>query len=181
MAQVQAKPSYDNYIVTTGDISDFDGFLALPIYKKKAAEMVNTAVVFIMNYPAYFGVPKTNSNINGKSHGNTITNLKNKTTEEIQSYKRLYQGKGYGYSAEKLFEFQGKTNGSTKEEMKNLALRMCTDIWNSISGDVKLFFVDGGVNEINPFSIDTIKNEFNVYIPFLPNKPIFLYAFLCFE
>ena len=37
-------------IITTGDISDFDGFLALSLYKNSGADIV----AFIMNYPAYF-------------------------------------------------------------------------------------------------------------------------------
>ena len=41
------------YIITTGDISDFDGFLALPLYYQKAAQD-GLDVVFVMNYPAYF-------------------------------------------------------------------------------------------------------------------------------
>ena len=36
-----------NYIVTTGDIREFDGFLALPIYQKKALEMGQTAMLFL--------------------------------------------------------------------------------------------------------------------------------------
>ena len=40
-------------IITTGDASDFDGFMALPLYYK-AAQKHNMDVMFIMNFPAYF-------------------------------------------------------------------------------------------------------------------------------
>ena len=43
-------------IITTGDASDFDGFMALPLYYK-AAKKHNMDVMFIMNFPAYFGKP----------------------------------------------------------------------------------------------------------------------------
>ena len=154
-----------NYIVTTGDISDFDGFLALPIYKKKALEMGQTAVVFIMNYPAYFNYDDTISTSNSN----------------IRKYGRNDEGLGYKYSAEKLFAFQNtKINeifndpiNTLQSKMKNLAKIMCRRIWDSIpsASHVDLIFIDGGINEINPFSIDTIKNEFDVYSSTLIKNP----------
>lgn len=46
-----------------------------------------------------------------------------------------------------------------------LGYDMCLHVWKecNVGKDVELIFVDGGVNEMNPFSINTIKNEFNVY------------------
>jgi hypothetical protein len=41
-------------IITSGDASDFDGFMALPLYYK-AALAKKMDVCFVMNYPAYFG------------------------------------------------------------------------------------------------------------------------------
>lgn len=187
------KAPYTNYIVTTGDISDFDGFLALPIYKKKAAEMGYTDVVFIMNYPAYFGVPNADRSVGRESYLNgkqetikfddllstaTTDGEKQKLAANKNAYGRLAPGKGYGYSAEELFEFQVTGFPDTfydqsktlQEKMKNLAITMCRRIWDSIPGNVDLIFVDGGINEINPFSIDTIKNEFNVYTSALTSR-----------
>ena len=50
----------DGLIITTGDCSDFDGFLSLPLYYKAAKEK-NMDVAFIMNYPAYFNNNDSNS------------------------------------------------------------------------------------------------------------------------
>lgn len=42
----------NNLIITTGDISDADGFICLADYAKNT----DADILFIMNYPAYFGV-----------------------------------------------------------------------------------------------------------------------------
>lgn len=167
-----------NYIVTTGDISDYDGHLAFPIYKKKAMDMGNTTLVFIMNYPAYLGVETSDIEY--------VTELKKGGNKAlVQSYRRDQPGLGYEYSAVDLYTFQpidpqhesfyahipkSNTNGYYKKCMRHLAYTMCMDIWDSIPGDVPLVFVDGGVNEINPFSIDTIKTEFNIYTPYVKKR-----------
>jgi len=41
----------ENLIISTGDLSDADGFYALANYAKSNAD-----VIFIMNYPAYLNV-----------------------------------------------------------------------------------------------------------------------------
>jgi hypothetical protein len=224
-----------SYIITTGDVSDFDGFLSLALYKK-AATVANakgkvTKVVFIMNYPAYMNVdPKTSrksvisSNLNADTYTHetkdiSIDSIKqqydyyikncediegnDKTQKEksdmktkfdiidLQTYGKAEPGKGYVYSAQELFKIQPidtrynsfftsisgiekHSNEYYKECMKQLAFQMCTRIWESIPGSADLIFVNGGINTINPFSIDFIKNEFNVYLPILvePNVDI---------
>ena len=55
--------------------------------------------------------------------------------------------------------------------MKMLGYDMCMTVWDECSiskilgekPEPKIIFLDGGINEINPFSINTHKNEFNVY------------------
>lgn len=47
------NPPPQNLIITTGDASDFDGFMALPLYYKAACKH-NCDVAFIMNFPAYY-------------------------------------------------------------------------------------------------------------------------------
>jgi hypothetical protein len=49
--QTEQTPS-KKCILTTGDASDFDGFLALPLYYKAAMDN-DYDVVFVMNYPAF--------------------------------------------------------------------------------------------------------------------------------
>lgn len=161
------------YIITTGDISDFDGFLALPLYQKKAKD-TGAEVVFIMNYPAYFNEKfKINANDNIDK---ILAVVNNKAA--LNSFKRCEEGLGYNYTADELFKVQPvKTNILTsflqsqsqpqpdyKEIMKQIAYYMCCAVWDEIlDNEVKLHFVDGGINDINPFSIDTVKNEINVY------------------
>jgi hypothetical protein len=223
-----------SYIITTGDVSDFDGFLSLALYKKAATVAIAkgnaTQVVFIMNYPAYMNIPPKmsrksviSSKINdgetqythtqneiqlnsikkqydqyiktcktiekGEETDKAKTENKNKIDIiDLQAYGRAEPGKGYVYSAEELFKIQPidthynsfftKISGIVqfsntyyKECMKQLAFEMCKRIWESLPGSVDLIFVDGGINTINPFSIDVIKNEFNVYLPILLSKP----------
>ena len=70
-------------IVTTGDVSDFDGFLALSLYYKAALEN-GADVLFIMNFPAYFGEEK---------------NVENKA----DAYRKA-DGLGYGYTYKTFVE-----------------------------------------------------------------------------
>jgi hypothetical protein len=90
-------------IITTGDCSDFDGFLALPLYFKTAIEK-GYDVAFIMNYPAYFGVDKnlpeniTDDNLikslisgNAKTANNPkpLQNSITKTANDITNLERI--------------------------------------------------------------------------------------------
>jgi hypothetical protein len=209
-----------SYIITTGDISDFDGFLAFPLYKEKADQIGCCDVVFIMNYPAYMNdkigpIELSKKGGKYKKEGGGLEEefikIKNKIKEEINldlidpegtffdiddkkiiltedesksldKYKRNSEGLGYYYNADELFSIQplnkaaktyrsmnkkGGENPSYQDLMMFLAYDMCTAIWEEIiiPGAVqpKLIFINGGINEINPFSIRTIKNEFNVY------------------
>jgi hypothetical protein len=200
------------YIITTGDISDFDGFLAFPLYKQKAYD-IGADVVFIMNYPAYMtdnkGINKSggfSKSVKHKKKGGEGVNQQQKfdeiakkiaerqmlTADEylfLDLYERSEEGKGYTYNSKDLFKIQPLNEDALnyfkslpkdysldtyKDKMHLLAMHMCNLVWNSCdvirSPDKrypKFIFVDGGVNEINPFSIRTIKNEFNVYCPAL--------------
>jgi hypothetical protein len=259
------------YIITTGDISDFDGFLAFPLYKQKAYD-IGADVVFIMNYPAYmnndekptqkqfyeaedissarrsprpsapsvysapsvssapsvYSAPSVSSKFsseNGSEDGSEVSleddytssfsNTEKTKFDEIAKkiilptilstqdylfldlYKRSDEGKGYSYNSHELFKIQPLNQGaqdyfknidsldikasSYRAKMSFLARHMCHLVWESYDiittpGDKKpppnLIFVEGGINEINPFSIRTIKNEFNVYCPVLKGLDI---------
>jgi hypothetical protein len=54
----------DTLIISTGDISDVDGFIALAEYAKSGAD-----VVFIMNYPAYLNDNSETIKVNGNGLG----------------------------------------------------------------------------------------------------------------
>lgn len=178
-----------NLIITTGDASDFDGFMALPLYYKAAMDN-NADVVFIMNYPAYL-LDKHNKI--GEYHmgdNDTIYGQKNDEKEV---------GKGYTYG---LYEFlmnrktdelkkefledEKKTNFLTnfqnvKETYMNCIDNMVWIIVNSIwkwceqinyptnttntKPKPKIIYVfdHKAINTINPFSVKSIKDELEVY------------------
>ena len=82
------------YIITTGDVTDFDGFLTLPLYKMAAAKH-NCDVIFIMNYPAYMNDLQAGGKGKKKrSKGGSIddirtlsTNLKHELSKNIDLLK----------------------------------------------------------------------------------------------
>jgi hypothetical protein len=139
-------------IITTGDISDVDGFLALAEYAKAGAD-----VLFIMNYPAYIGV-ETND----------------------PTYDEKYPGLGYQYTLKEFFQAKGDTptgeylkqfDGSDKDRMKAglsaIAFGLCKKVWEECSPKGRFYFYIGGTNAINPFSPSAIKDEIRTYLPAL--------------
>lgn len=154
------------YIITTGDISDFDGFLTFPMYKKIAIEKGFDAVVFIMNYPAYFRFENRLGTFTNKNHFKQIYT----TDENMEKFGRNDDNLGYNYSYldfyyyhSIFFESIGITPENLKGSMYQLAYKMCYYIWKSIEGNMNFIFIDGGINELNPFAIHKLKNEISVY------------------
>jgi hypothetical protein len=151
-------------IISTGDISDIDGFFALAEYAKTGAD-----VLFIMNYPAYVGV----------------------SPQDVDpKYAEANPGLGYKYSAREVFakvsspepekykQFldscrarlsnaheQGSVddNELMKAALTDLAFCMATEVFYEGGPKGKLLFCIGGINSINPFSASAIKNEVLVY------------------
>lgn len=159
-------------IISSGDASDFDGYLALPIYMKAAALKGNTDIAFVMNYPQYL-----------KS---------NNARPDTEQYK-TNPGIGYDYdvkylcSKRKDFEDIISKNKHPDESIDTMTTdRMNTIIENSLdevcskiislfadaykATDTNVFYVKGGYNSINPFGATKetnpwpeIKNEIAVY------------------
>lgn len=160
-------PIGKKYIITTGDISDFDGFLTFPMYKKIAIEKGFEAVVFIMNYPAYFFY----KNRWGDFMNEDEFKQKYPTDTDKEKFGFYVNHQGYEYSYKDFYYyyyefFQGIGITEPDElyhKMNELAYKMCYHIWNSIEGDMKFIFVNGGINQLNPFSINKLKNEIKVY------------------
>ena len=155
------------YIITTGDISDFDGFLTFPIYLKAAIANGIDNIVFIMNYPAYFRF-ETPPNDDYTNKGMKIDKI------QYNDYLKGEDNLGYNYSYKDVYNFyQSFFNGinirqadELQHAMEYMAYLMCYKIWESIGGfdsRVNFIFVNGGVNDLNPFSLGFIKNEFMVY------------------
>jgi hypothetical protein len=150
-------------IISSGDISDIDGFMALAEYAKLDAD-----VLFVMNYPAYVGV-----------------------TYEDEGFAERNPGLGYRYTAREVFardpptksvryaEFLKAYDGQDDNErmkgaMTDMAFWIAKNVWeeskssqpNPLGG--KLMFCIGGMNSVNPFSVAAIKNEVLVYSEVVP-------------
>ena len=133
-------------IISTGDISDVDGFFALAQYAKTGAD-----VLFIMNYPAYI---------------NTLSAPANETCT---------YGLGYTYTAADFFKTLDARRYGTPRTMalkrfSDLGFAMANGVWAAADNAQKgnLYFCIGGVNQINPFSRDKCKNELNIFSKFQP-------------
>mmetsp|Transcript_89171 Transcript_89171/g.238053 ORF Transcript_89171/g.238053 Transcript_89171/m.238053 type:complete len:1095 (+) Transcript_89171:694-3978(+) len=150
-AEIQKK-----LIISTGDISDVDGFMALAHYAQSGADCL-----FIMNYPAYMDVMES---------------------EEDESHESKNPGLGFKYGARKVLSrdlgsesakykafldaygpAEGKENHVFRSAMTDLAFTMAKGVWEEASSGGRLFFCIGGTNKINPFSAAAIKNEILVY------------------
>jgi hypothetical protein len=163
-------------IITTGDVSDVDGFIALAQYARTGAD-----VMFIMNYPAYL-------------RDDYVTNVPDDITETTykeqiagDDYGKGKTGLGYTYNSYALIKQNDKTdnyigtridsidkdkslkekiqllNNTIKLELTILAYKMCKKVWDESHTTGKLYFAIGGINAVNPFSANSIKIEQSVY------------------
>jgi hypothetical protein len=153
-------------IISTGDISDVDGFYALAQYAKTDAD-----VLFIMNYPAYLG-SGINSSEDAKALGLgyeydtslylKYSNILLKTAEDEVAVQKFM-----AYSTlVKTFSAKGRTPAEIlKYALTALAFSMAKKVWDAVDSPSKgtLHFCIGGINEINPFSHRALKNEAFVY------------------
>ena len=149
-AEMKSTSSKGTLIISTGDISDVDGFFALAEYAKTDA-----TVLFIMNYPSY-------------------------TQRGIDTFKENEFGLGYTYNAETFLKKSEVFEDTHKEDLYHtikqsfeffdmytaltiMAIKMANKIWiESGGGKDKFFFCIGGVNSINPFNANKLKNELYV-------------------
>ena len=169
---VRVSPRTENrnrksLIVSTGDISDIDGFFALAQYAKTGSD-----VLFVMNYPAYINVSEDRVDT---------------------KFDSLNPGLGYMYNAQSVHEFTTAAypeakyyaefmdsyksasdtvdhNDLMKRALTDLAFTMTKMVWeeSESSGRGKLMFCIGGINSVNPFSKTSIKNEVFVYSKLIP-------------
>jgi hypothetical protein len=151
-------------VVSSGDISDVDGFFALAEYSKSGAD-----ALFVMNYPAYIGIQPSE-------------------VVDDAKYEKENNGLGYQYSAGEVVakaegqqglyrEFMdryrevGDNNAIVKAAMTDLAHHIARRVWQESADEHhrgRLFFCVGGVNKVNPFSRGAIKNEMLVFAQFAP-------------
>ena len=128
-------------IITSGDVSDVDGFLALAEYAKTGAD-----VLYTMNYPAY---------------------LAGDAAED--DFEQKHPGLGFRYGVDRV-DAQTSTE-RMKSDLTNLAFTMATRVWNEASPAGRLLFMIGGVNKVNPFSPLAVKNELVTFAPFVSTTP----------
>lgn len=185
-------------IITTGDISDVDGFYALAEYAKTGADCM-----FIMNYPAYM-----DPNIN-KLHKDHISSIpeKMKTLKNGTTAGTIAEfGCGFDYGIDDYINeknlcthliklglvdnkkppvFNSIENPSLSNYCKSIqnpqdyfneftrvALFMCKQVWDEVKKENKgnLYFYVGGFNLVNPFSSDSLKTELLVYYSVVQNN-----------
>ena len=189
-------------IITTGDASDFDGFLALPLYYKAAMDK-NMDVAFVMNFPAYFGITDkqekevsnpvfTNNPYAAKAglgymytYTTWLANELNKkdSGEAFREIKDFFNELPIVFKAKKEEETELKMNAEADSItddnkwgsdhamniMAYITKYIVDSYWTYLGEQYKgthvpeLKFCIGGINSINPFSQNLIKNEYAVY------------------
>lgn len=147
-------------IITTGDISDADGFLALAEYSLNT----NADILFIMNYPAFlrFDIEAENTETDyykGFNYG-LGKFLKRMKIDDPEYYNLLF-----------LDDVNNETNKQNfiywlSKITAYFCLKIFTEIKEKASPENQsgnLYFMIGGINKYNPFNHTIIKNEFMVY------------------
>jgi hypothetical protein len=144
-------------IITTGDVSDVDGFFALAEYAKTGA-----SVLFITNYPHYVGLkPDTPRQENEFGLGYTY----NEDTF-IQESKKAFTAKGRSLDSYRALTQKYKSGKPCMHTaLTDMAFYMAKKVWdqNQNTHNQKFFFCIGGINSINPFNANILKNELLVY------------------
>ncbi len=165
----------ENLIISTGDISDVDGFLALAKYAQSGAN-----VLFIMNYPAYLNPTMDKMKVGERDNGlgfcyNTESYLKESHDILIKLFSEYGKYGTYRSVLEKYFP-KGKLaeldyKKTIKQMFTDLGFALSKAVWEesimSVGTPGNLYFCVGGINEISPFSVKEMKNELFVYVDHL--------------
>jgi len=185
-------------IISTGDISDVDGFYALAQYAKSGAD-----VLFVMNYPAYLSVEQDKIPVdNGFGKGYVYTTKtfsdatdqkikkietelesmsdteRQKLSKQISSYRSIlgrYQTASVPSRSGSNPLKRGNSSLSIdlkfvfKDILSDVGFHMANKVWTEIKDEKKgqLYYCIGGINSVNPFNSDSIKNEVFVYAAYL--------------
>ena len=140
-------------IISTGDICDVDGLLALALYARSGSDLL-----YIMNYPAYIeledSLPETESAYGlGYEYGTDAFQSGSVTHGVSLSYTALMASYTAASAREKL-----------KKILTDLAFHMTSNTW-SVEASGRFYFCVGGVNDINPYSSRESINEAFIYAP----------------
>ena len=164
---LSSSKSKRKLIISSGDISDVDGFFALAEYAKTGAD-----VVFVMNYPAYISVSEAdcdaewaakNPGLGYKYGAKQVLNREDRQASTVPaSYSRFIS---------RYRTPSGRDdNGVMKQALTDLAFEMVTKIWKEAKPRGHLFFYIGGINVINPFSETAIKDEVLIFSDLLSDE-----------
>ena len=130
-------------IINSGDISDADGFYAIAKYAKDT----DADVLFIMNYPGYMQMQGIESGVQSQGLG----------------YR--YDTGTYLRAQERDWPLAENPRDHMKRALDMITISIISKVWDEQPNPRKgrLYFCSGGINDINPFSADKLKNEVLVY------------------
>ena len=162
-------------VISSGDVSDVDGFYALAEYRRAGLD-----VVFVMNYPATVGEPQTKQEELetglGFRYGAQAVLARPTPKQPLLcaaverlsladdvagAVGALADAKLDAYSSF-LQRYKGEEcNAKFRQALTDMALELATSVW--AGSDARLYFAIGGVNSVNPFALSALKNELYVY------------------
>jgi hypothetical protein len=170
-AQQSARQCSNAMIISSGDCSDFDGFLALPIYYKAALE-TGADVYFMMTYPSYLDPIRNSFSSTYESTYESTPGLGYNYGFDVlkQQWSNTYDVKDVIIQYLNLESWNDLNYETYKNGMDKVANDIISIIWDWCSKEIfpnetvpKIYLIDGGYNKINPFNYTSIKNEVYVY------------------
>lgn len=152
-------------VISSGDVSDVDGFMALAVYAQAGAD-----VMFVMNYPAYLASTIKNPLKMGDGRGYVYgARAMLDFTESAHAAHPCYKAYTALLQSYELQDHGSLDDRDINERMKriltDLAFEMASKVWQESrkQQQQKLFFCIGGINDVNPFYHKILKNEALVY------------------
>ena len=149
-------------IISTGDISDADGFFALAKYAQTGAD-----VLFIMNYPAYIDTPLDEKESECPFGMGYRYNIQTITDKWIVDHPEVI-----GHPMHTKLQTIKKIQQFFKRVFSTLAHEMAFQTWEASETTGNLYFCIGGVNDIDPFSTLSCSHELFIYRDLYPANEI---------
>ena len=142
-------------IISTGDICNVDGLLAIALYARSGADLL-----FVMNFPAYLdgGTAETEREFGlGYDYDTNVfldSSRKRRTT--TQSARAEFTALMDSYT-------ESDPRTKMKDILTDLAFHLTSTTWTGAEAESKFYFAVGGVNDINPYSSSELINEVQIY------------------
>lgn len=176
-AETTSVPPPKRLIISSGDVSDADGFLALAVYAASGAD-----VLFVMNYPAFLqdewnqdktnifdsGQVKREAGLGYKFSAKMYALEKTKIDPEILGINKKFYFqnlKNHYYSQTTYVDSNSRVQRLIKSNYSSTAKKICQIAFNSCkTNDAQnLFFMEGGVNALNAFSANATADDIYLY------------------